>query len=174
MLGVVPVVCWTRPNETGDGYVARVEARTLDGRVVGAAESECSRAERKWKTSDPFAIRSMAQTRAIGRALRAPLGQIVVLADYEPTGAEEIAAVDAETPTTVGPAESSRSPVPEEAKPTREQIARMRDLVVKLAAAEPGTDWRARCRELAGVPGDMLTRGGAMGLVRQLEEALSR
>ena len=83
MLGVVPVVVWTRPNETGDGYVARVEARTLDGRVVGAAESECSRAERKWKTADPYAIRSMAQTRAIGRALRAPLGQIVVLAGYE-------------------------------------------------------------------------------------------
>src|SRR5829696_8340677 len=80
MLGVVPVVCWTRPNETGDGYVARVEARTLDGRVVGAAESECSRVESKWKNRDPYAIRSMAQTRAIGRALRAPLGQIVVLA----------------------------------------------------------------------------------------------
>src|SRR4051794_31999780 len=73
MLGVVPVVCWTNPNETGDGYLARVEARTLDGRVVGAAESECSRAERRWKTADPYAIRSMAQTRAIGRALRAPL-----------------------------------------------------------------------------------------------------
>ena len=92
MLGIVPVVVWTRPNETGDGYVARVEARTLDGRVVGAAESECSRAERRWKTADPFAIRSMAQTRAIGRALRAPLGQIVVLAGYEARRREEIPA----------------------------------------------------------------------------------
>jgi hypothetical protein len=63
MLGVVPVVCWTRPNETADGYVARVEARTLDGRVVGAAESECSRAESTWRNRDPYAIRSMAQTR---------------------------------------------------------------------------------------------------------------
>lgn len=52
MLGVVPVVVWTRPNETNDGFVARVEARLLDGRVVGAAESECSRTERKWKTAD--------------------------------------------------------------------------------------------------------------------------
>ena len=51
MLGVVPVVVWTKPNETDDGYLARVEARTLDGRVVGAAESECSRAERRWKTA---------------------------------------------------------------------------------------------------------------------------
>jgi hypothetical protein len=90
MLGVVPVVVWTRPNETGDGYLARVEARTLDGRVVGAAESECTRAEANWEKRDAFALRSMAQTRAIGRALRAPLGQIVVLAGYEPAGAEEL------------------------------------------------------------------------------------
>jgi len=90
MLGVVPVVVWTKPNESGDGILARVEARTLDGRIVGAAESECSRAETKWRSADAFAIRSMAQTRAIGRALRAPLGQIVVLAVYESAGAEDI------------------------------------------------------------------------------------
>src|SRR5262245_1100325 len=42
MLGVVPVVTGTRANDTGDGIVATVEARTLDGRVVGAAEGECS------------------------------------------------------------------------------------------------------------------------------------
>ena len=92
MLGVVPVVVWTQPNETGDGYLARVEARTLDGRVVGAAESECSRAERTWEKRDAYALRSMAQTRAIGSALRGPLGQIVVLAGYEPAGAEEMPA----------------------------------------------------------------------------------
>jgi hypothetical protein len=50
MLGVVPVVCWTRPNETGDGYVARVEARTLDGRVVGAAESSAPAWSRNGRT----------------------------------------------------------------------------------------------------------------------------
>ena len=115
MLGVVPVVVWTKPNETGDGYLARVEARTLDGRVVGAAESECSRAERKWKTAEPYAIRSMAQTRAIGRALRAPLGQIVVLAGYEPRAAEEIP-VDEVGPK---PEQSSSGPIPDSVKPTR-------------------------------------------------------
>jgi hypothetical protein len=90
MLGIVPIVVDTRQNDEGDGIVARVEARTLDGRVVGAAEAECSRAERAWRTRDPYAIRSMAQTRAISRALRAPLGQIVVLAGYEASGAEEM------------------------------------------------------------------------------------
>jgi hypothetical protein len=90
MLGVVPVVTGTRLNETGDGIVATVEARTLDGRVIGAADGECSRAESKWKNRDPFALRSMAQTRAISRALRGPLGMIVVLAGYEPAAAEEM------------------------------------------------------------------------------------
>jgi hypothetical protein len=45
MVGVLPVVVWTKPNETGDGYIARVEARTLSGQVVGAAEAECSRVD---------------------------------------------------------------------------------------------------------------------------------
>lgn len=80
----------------------------MDGRVVGAAESMCTRSEKEWgpnpsrgKPRDEFALRSMAQTRAIGRALRAPLGQIVVLAGYEPAGAEEMppaAVVDAPPP----------------------------------------------------------------------------
>ena len=47
MCGVHAIVTETRPNETGDGIVARAEARTLAGQVVGAAESECSRAERR-------------------------------------------------------------------------------------------------------------------------------
>ena len=39
MLGVTPVCTWTRPID--QGWEARVEARTLDGRVIGAAEAEC-------------------------------------------------------------------------------------------------------------------------------------
>ena len=147
MLGVVPVVCWTRPNETADGYVARVEARTLDGRVVGAAESECSRAESKWRNRDPYAIRSMAQTRAIGRALRAPLGQIVVLAGYEPGGAEELTSRERDT------AAEEREPLPPSApvQPTEEQKAEITKLIGTLDIADPAIDWKARAREIAGV-----------------------
>lgn len=167
MLGVVPVVCWTRPNETGDGYLARVEARTLDGRVVGAAESECSRAERRWKTAEPYAIRSMAQTRAIGRALRAPLGQIVVLAGYEPAAAEEMPVIDSE------PRQATK--IPDQIKPTSDQLAELKRLFTELDALDPGTDWTARAREIAGVPGDMLTHARAQillgKLARELEEA---
>ena len=88
MLGVFPVVEWTRPVE--GGWEARVEARTKDGATVGAAEAECLRSETRWKTADDYAIRSMAQTRAVSKALRAPLGFIVSLAGYEATPAEEM------------------------------------------------------------------------------------
>lgn len=88
MLGVVPVVVWTR--ETEDGWEARVEARTLDGRVVGAAEAMCTRKEKTWAKRDPYALRSMAQTRATSKALRGPLGFVVTLAGYEATPAEEM------------------------------------------------------------------------------------
>src|SRR5262249_23258815 len=83
MLGLFPITTWTRLNEAGDGDLARVEVRTRDGQLVGAAEAECSRAERTWKNRDPFALRSMASTRATSRALRGPLEQVVVLAGYE-------------------------------------------------------------------------------------------
>ena len=90
LVGVYAVIEWTRRNESDDGYVARAVARTLDGRTVGAAEAECSRQERHWQNRDAYALRSMAQTRAMSRALRAPLGQIVVLAGYEATAPEEL------------------------------------------------------------------------------------
>ncbi len=88
MLGVFPVVVWTRKLE--DGWEARVEARTLDGRVVGAAESEVLRSEKSWANRDDYALRSMAQTRATSKALRGPLGFIVTLAGYEATPFEEM------------------------------------------------------------------------------------
>lgn len=88
MLGVTPVCVWTRPVEKG--WEARVEARTLDGRVIGAAEAECLRAESTWKNRDDYAIRSMAQTRATSKALGSVLRFVVTLAGYSGTPAEEM------------------------------------------------------------------------------------
>ena len=92
LLGVVPVTAWTRRVERG--WEARVEARTLAGAVVGAAEAECLRTERAWATRDDYALRSMAQTRAGAKALRMALGFIIALAGYEATPAEEMLASD--------------------------------------------------------------------------------
>jgi hypothetical protein len=88
MLGVFPVVAWTHKLE--NGWEARVEARTKDGSVVGAAEAECLRTENTWKNRDDYALRSMAQTRATSKALRGPLGFVMTLAGFDATPAEEM------------------------------------------------------------------------------------
>lgn len=89
MLGVFAEVEWSRGVD--GGWEARAVARTLAGGTVGAAESMCTRSESKWRTADDYAIRSMAQTRAVSKALRLPLGFIMELAGYSATPAEEIA-----------------------------------------------------------------------------------
>jgi len=90
MLGVFPVVEWTKPLPGGNGWEARVTAQTLAGQVVGAAEAMCSREERTWAKRDDYAIRSMAQTRATSKAMRLPLGFVMQLAGYSPTPVEEM------------------------------------------------------------------------------------
>ncbi len=89
MLSVFPVAVWTRPLD-GGGWEARVEARTLGGALVGAAEAMCSPGEERWGKADEYAQRSMAQTRATSKALRLPLGFVMTLAGYDATPAEEM------------------------------------------------------------------------------------
>ena len=102
MLGVSPYVVWSRrtdadADDPAYGWEARAEARTVDGRVVGSAEAMVTRNERNWKNADDYAIRSMAQTRAISKALRGPLGFVITLAGRNATPAEEVAADAPET-----------------------------------------------------------------------------
>lgn len=88
MLGVFAEVEWSR--ELDNGWEARAVARTLNGNVVGAAEAMCTNTEGRWRSADPYAVRSMAQTRAVSKALRMPLGFIMHLAGYSATPAEEL------------------------------------------------------------------------------------
>lgn len=88
LVGVFAVLVWT--HEVDDGWEARVEARTMAGAVVGAAEAQCLRTESMWAGRDDYALRSMAQTRATSKALRQPLGWIVTLAGFDPTPEEEM------------------------------------------------------------------------------------
>ena len=95
MVGISPYVVWSRPLDAAAGpagYEARAEARTADGRVVGAAEAMVTVEERNWKDSDDYALRSMAQTRAMSKALRGPLGFVIALAGMSATPAEEMPA----------------------------------------------------------------------------------
>jgi hypothetical protein len=165
MLGIVPVVVWTKPLEDGSGWEARVEARTLDGRVVGAAESMCTRTEQTWKRRDEYALRSMSQTRAISRALRAPLSQIVKMAGYDPTGAEEM-------PVEPEPREEQRRSPADPVAADKEQLAEIRRLVERLSQLRPDTDWWQRCREITGGPSRLMTVTIASMLIEKLQGSL--
>jgi hypothetical protein len=90
MLGVT-AVC-TETEEVDGGWKATVEARTMDGRVIGRADALCTKHERSgpWKNADDYARLSMAQTRATSKALKGPLGFVISLAGYEPTPEPEM------------------------------------------------------------------------------------
>ncbi len=88
MLGCSTRIVWSRPVE--DGWEARAEVVSADGRIIGAGEGMCTRAERNWAKRDAFALRSMAQTRATSRALRVPLAFVMTLAGHDATPAEEM------------------------------------------------------------------------------------
>jgi hypothetical protein len=123
LLGVFPVLQWTK--EIAGGYEARVEARTLSGAIVGAAEAICLREEGNWADRPAFALKSMAQTRASAKALRIPLGFVMSLSGFEATPAEEMGE---ETPQRAKPApkkpEAPRPP-PRPPKDTAEKRAEL-------------------------------------------------
>lgn len=87
---------WTRPIESG-GWEARAVVRNSRGEVVGHAESECgTRGDSTWLDRPSFQQRSMAQTRALSKALASKLRWVVVLAGYNPTPFEEMASSELE------------------------------------------------------------------------------
>lgn len=91
MLNIFPSVQWTRRIEGhGITWEARVIIQTLDGKEISSAEAMCGSNEQTWAGRGEYAIRSMAQTRAVSKALRLPLAWIMTLAGYEATPAEEM------------------------------------------------------------------------------------
>lgn len=92
-LGILPVVEDVK-NVSADGeikYEARVKLLNLrTDQTIGAGFAVCSNKESGKKFYQEFAIASMAQTRAIGKAYRNILAWIVRAAGYEPTPAEEM------------------------------------------------------------------------------------
>lgn len=89
-------------------YTAEVKVvRLSTGEVVGYGVALCSNEEKKKNSFDEYAVLSMAQTRAVGKAFRLSIGWIMKLAGYEATTAEEAEAItsdESEEPT-VAPAE---------------------------------------------------------------------
>lgn len=71
-------------------------------KVVGVGYALCSSKEANKKGFDEYAVLSMAQTRAIGKAYRNKIGWIIKLAGYESTPSEEMRKVD----------ETAKDPIP--------------------------------------------------------------
>ena len=71
-------------------YYASVELIRSSGDIIGSGIAICSNKESKKRSFDEYAIASMAQTRAVGKAFRLSIGWIMKLAGYESTPAEEV------------------------------------------------------------------------------------
>lgn len=111
MLGLFAHVKSQRvPHESACIYEATAELRTLSGHVVCVGDSMCSSLESLWENRDEFQIRSMAETRSVGKVCRIGLSWIIKLAGYEPTPAEEMQGVHQPPPPPKPPA----SPTPAE------------------------------------------------------------
>jgi len=90
-LGLFPRTVYAKRLDRDDevAYEARVEVHR-NGVVIASGEAMCSNREQRWQQADEYAVKSMAITRASGKAYRIPLSFLAVMAGLEATPAEEI------------------------------------------------------------------------------------
>jgi len=92
-MGMVPIIERAERVDADNEVKYRAEAsvrRLVDGATVGYGVAVCSNKEGSRKLFDEYAVCSMAQTRAIGKAYRNMIGFVIKLAGYEATPAEEM------------------------------------------------------------------------------------
>lgn len=114
-LGLMPIITETKDlsNEKVIKYTATCEIRNISsGNVVAVGVALCTNAEPTKKYFDEYAILSMAQTRAIGKAYRNLLAWLMKAAGFEATPAEEMDFVHEE---------------PKKSKPVQEVVAEIID-----------------------------------------------
>lgn len=120
-LGLTPVLRKVKDlsDTTEIKYRSKVEIVEIGtGAILGAGLAICSNKEQGRKYYQEYAIASMSQTRAVGKAYRNILGFLVRLAGYEATPAEEMTT---DTPKEENAAEvpkkAGKAPVPKGIKP---------------------------------------------------------
>jgi len=106
-LGLMPIITeitdltrrGEQPGQVEFKYLAKCEVRKITtGEVVSTGVALCSSFERTKASFDEYAILSMAQTRAIGKAYRNLLAWLMNAAGFEATPAEEMDFAVQETP----------------------------------------------------------------------------
>jgi hypothetical protein len=141
-LGIVPVVEHLLNVSTDQELKYQAKVTLFDMRsqhTVGAGFAICSNKESGRKFYQEFAIASMAQTRAIGKAYRNILAWIIRAAGYEPTPAEEME-YTGNVPTPIvaqGPAEQMVpvmrvAPEQAEAAPVQYATASQKEEIIRL------------------------------------------
>ena len=104
-IGVKPVVesdkrldsSSARHSKDGEiTYESAIQLRSIDGKNIlyGRGLSMCSSQEKMWANTDEFAIRSMSQTRATGKAYRLGYSNIALACGIEATPAEEMMGIE--------------------------------------------------------------------------------
>jgi hypothetical protein len=80
-----------RDPETGDELIhARAWLTDGHGTIVSRADGYCGTGESRWRDKPFYARASMAQTRALAKAMRLRHAWVMVMAGYSPTPAEEM------------------------------------------------------------------------------------
>jgi hypothetical protein len=106
-LGLMPIITettdltrrGTEPGQVEIKYMAKCEVRNINtGQLVATGVAICSNFEHSKKRFDEYAILSMAQTRAIGKAYRNLLAWLMKAAGFEATPAEEMDFASPEAP----------------------------------------------------------------------------
>jgi hypothetical protein len=123
---VATVESTTKPGE----FIATVEAiRTSDGAVIGGASASCGPDEKDWSSRSRQARRSMAQTRAAGKAMRILFSWVMNLAGYEVCPFEEIEGTLAPTEyDNPAPNQGAPKAAPRNERVTAEQINQLREM----------------------------------------------
>lgn len=100
-LGLYPILTEVMNlcNENETKFLARVEVRRIsDDKVMSLGVAICSNKEASKRLFDEYAILSMAQTRAEGKAFRMLLSWIMKAAGFEATPAEEMDFANGKSP----------------------------------------------------------------------------
>lgn len=90
--GTFPIVEKVENLSEGNNYKYRAEVslRDKDGNKVGYGVAICTNREAGKTGFDEYAVASMAQTRAVGKAFRMKIGWLLKIAGYETTPTEEM------------------------------------------------------------------------------------
>jgi len=127
MLGVTPREVSTTMHEDGT-FEAMVEIVRSDGQVIGRGSAICGMDEPTWANRKAYARRSMAITRATGKAFRLSYSWIMTLAGYEATPAEEV--VDAESRSVIENDVDKDFPPQSEAAPASKMPAHVKGMKI--------------------------------------------